>query len=109
MIKAQIRASIETAVTRANAGEADPGPAAARPRGLHLLALAALDEPELAGVLVHIHTGHTSLTAPLNHGLVEDLEAGLAAGRFDVATVEAGVLFVLGVTQLALIRIVQDP
>ena len=54
-------------------------------------------------------THGTSLTAPLNHGLVEDLETGLAAGRFDVATVESGVLFVLGVTQLALIRIVQDP
>ncbi len=60
-------------------------------------------------MLVHIHLGHTSLTAPLNHGLVEDLETGLATGRFDVATVESGVLFVLGVTQLALVRIVQEP
>lgn len=31
----------------------------------------------------------TSLTAPLNRGLVEDVEAGLARGRFAVATVEA--------------------
>ena len=60
-------------------------------------------------MLVRIHSGHTSLSAPLNKGLVEDIENGLAAGRFTVATVEAGVLFVLGVTQLALVRVVQEP
>jgi AcrR family transcriptional regulator len=106
-IKAQIRTSIESAVTRANAGVDDPARRLARAVCTYLRF--ALDEPEQAGVLVHIHTGHTSLTAPLNRGLVEDLETGLAAGRFDVATVESGVLYVLGVTQLALVRIVQEP
>jgi AcrR family transcriptional regulator len=106
-ITAQIRASIESAVTRANAGVEDPARRLARAVCTYLRY--ALDEPEQAGVLVHIHSGHTSLTAPLNHGLVDDLETGLAAGRFDVATVESGVLYVLGVTQLALVRIVQAP
>jgi len=106
-ITAQIRASIESAVARANAGVDDPARRMARAVCTYLRY--ALDEPEPAGVLVHIHTGHTSLTAPLNRGLVEDLETGLATGRFDVATVESGVLYVLGVTQLALVRIVQEP
>jgi len=106
-IAAQIRASIESAVARANAGVDDPARRMARAVCTYLRY--ALDEPEQAGVLVHIHTGHTSLTAPLNRGLVEDLETGLATGRFDVATVESGVLYVLGVTQLALVRIVQEP
>ena len=106
-ITAQIRASIETAVTRSNAGVTDPARRMAR--AICTYWRYALDEPEHAGVLVHIHTGHTSLTAPLNHGLVEDLETGLASGRFDIATVESGFLFVLGVTQLALVRIVQEP
>ncbi len=106
-IKAQIRASIESAVTQANAGVEDPARRLAR--AVCTYWRYALDEPEQAGVLVHIHTGHTSLTAPLNRGLVEDLETGLAIGRFDVATVESGVLYVLGVTQLALVRIVQQP
>jgi RNA 3'-terminal phosphate cyclase len=44
----------------------------------------------------------------LNRGLVEDLETGLAIGRFEVATVESSALYVLGVTQLALVRIVQE-
>ncbi len=41
----------------------------------------------------------TSLSAPLNHGLVADIERGLSVGRFAVATVEAGILYALGVTQ----------
>jgi len=106
-ITAQIRASIESAVARANAGVDDPARRLARAVCTYLRH--ALDEPEQAGVLVHIHSGHTSLTAPLNRGLVEDLEMGLAAGRFGVATVESGLLYVLGVTQLALVRIVQEP
>jgi len=106
-IAAQIRASVESAVARANAGVDDPARRLAR--AVCIYWRYALDEPEPAGVLVHIHTGHTSLTAPLNRGLVEDLETGLANGRFGVATVESGVLYVLGVTQLALVRIVQAP
>jgi len=106
-IAAQIRASIESAVARANADVEDPARRMARAICTYLRH--ALDEPEPAGVLVHIHTGHRSLTAPLNRGLVEDIETGLASGRFDIATVESGVLYVLGVTQLALVRIVQEP
>ena len=106
-ISAQIRANIESAVTRANAGVDDPARRLAR--AVCTYWRYALDEPEQAGVLVHVHTGHTSLTAPLNRGLVEDLETGLASGRFDIATVESGVLYVQGVTQLALVRIVQEP
>ena len=106
-ITAEIRASVETAVTRANAGVEDPARRMARAVCVYLRF--ALDGPEAAGVLVHVHSGHTSLSAPLNRGLVDDIEKGLAAGRFTVPTVEAGVLFVFGVTQLALVRVVQEP
>ncbi len=106
-ITAEIRASVETAVTRANAGVEDPARRMARAVCVYLRF--ALDGPEAAGVLVHMHSGHTSLSAPLNRGLVDDIEKGLAAGRFTVPTVEAGVLFVFGVTQLALVRVVQEP
>jgi AcrR family transcriptional regulator len=94
------------ALARAIAGVEDPARRLARAVCTYLRF--ALDEPEPAGVLVHIHSGHTSLTTPLNRGLVEDIETGLASGRFEVATVESGVLYVLGVTQLALVRIVQE-
>ncbi|WGM40669.1 TetR/AcrR family transcriptional regulator [Caulobacter sp. NIBR1757] len=106
-ISSEIRASVETAVTLANEGVSDPARRMARAVCGYLRF--GLDQAESAGVLVRIHSGHTSLSAPLNKGLVEDIENGLAAGRFTVATVEAGLLFVMGVTQLALVRVVQEP
>lgn len=106
-ISGEIRAQIETAITHANAGVEDPARRLARAVCAYLRF--ALDRAESAGALVRIHSGHTSLSAPLNRGLVEDIESGLATGRFSVPTVEAGVLYVLGVTQLALVRVVQEP
>ena len=106
-ISAQIRGYVEAAVTLANTGVEDPARRMARAICTYLRF--ALDAPEPAGVLVRIHSGHTSLNAPLNRGLVHDIETGLACGRFTVATVEAGVLYVMGVTQLALVRVVQEP
>jgi hypothetical protein len=60
-------------------------------------------------VLARVQGGITSLTAPLNRGLVDDIAKGLAAARFSVATLEAGVLYVLGVTQIALVRVLAEP
>lgn len=103
----EIRAGVERAVGRANAGVEDPARRVAR--AICVYVRYAVDEPERAGVLVRVHSGHTSTTAPLNRGLVEDIAAGLAAGRFAVATMESGVLYVLGVAQIALIRTVLEP
>jgi AcrR family transcriptional regulator len=106
-ISADGRARIERAVAHSNAGIEDPARRLVRAVCTYLRC--ALDDPEGAGVLVRIHSGHTSLTAPLNRGLVADIASGLAAGRFQVATAESGVLYVLGVTQIALVRVVQEP
>jgi len=106
-ISSEIRGHVEAAIGRANAEVTDPARRLARAVCSYLRF--ALDGAESAGVLVRIHSGHTSLNAPLNRGLVEDIETGLASGRFAVATVEAGVLYVMGVTQLALVRVVQEP
>ena len=106
-ISAEIRAGVELAIDRANANIEDPARRLARACCTYLRF--ALDEPERAGFLVRVHSGHTSLDAPLNRGLVDDVSRGLAVGRFRVATLEAGVLYVLGVTQMTLIRIVREP
>lgn len=106
-VTAEIRAEVERAVTRANDGVADPARRMARAVCTYLRY--AVDEPERAGVLVRIHSGHTSTSTPLNQGLVDDVAEGLAQGRFMVATTESGVLYVLGVAQLALIRVTQEP
>lgn len=105
-IAGQVRATIEAAVDKANGGVDDPARRLVRAVCVYLRF--ALDEPETARLLVRIHAGHTSLSAPLNRGLVDDIERGLAAGRFTVMSVEAGVLFVMGVTQLTLVRLVQE-
>jgi AcrR family transcriptional regulator len=106
-ISAEIRAGVERAIASANAEVEDPARRVARACCTYLRF--ALDEPERAGFLVRVHSGHTSLDAPLNRGLIDDISGGLGAGRFRVATLESGVLYVLGVTQMALTRIVQEP
>lgn len=106
-ISAEIRRTVEGAVGRANAEVADPARRLARAVCAYLRY--ALDEPEPAGVLVRIHSGFTSLGAPLNRGLVDDLSAGLASGRFALSTLESGALYVLGVAQIALVRVTQEP
>lgn len=106
-VSAEIRRSVEGAIRRANAEESDPARRVARAVCCYLRY--AIDEPEPAAVLVRIHGGHTSLDAPLNRGLVDDMEGGLASGRFAVPTVEAGALYLLGVCQMALARLVQEP
>lgn len=106
-VTAEIRSEVEHAVTRANADIEDPARRMARAVCVYLRY--AVDDPERAGVLVRIHSGHTSVATPLNKGLVDDVAHGLAQGRFKVTTLESGVLFVLGVAQLALIRVTQEP
>jgi len=105
-ITSEIRAGVEAAVDQANAGIDDPALRVARAVCVYLRY--ALDEPERAGVLVRVQSGHTSLRAPLNRGLVDDITQGLGSRRFNVPDVEAGVIFVLGVSQAALTRVTES-
>jgi AcrR family transcriptional regulator len=106
-ISDEIRVRIEHAVDQANTGVEDPARRVARAVCTYFRF--ALDEPERAGVLVRVHSGPTSLTAPLNQGLVSDLSKGLAEGRFAIATLEAAALFVMGSSLLVLVRLVRAP
>lgn len=99
-IAADIRTGLNGAIEQANAGQADPARRIARAICISLRY--ALDEPEAARVLSRINAGQTPVEAVVNRGLVDDLEAGLVSGRLRVATVEAGVLYVLGIAQAAL-------
>jgi AcrR family transcriptional regulator len=106
-VSSEIRASVEHAVGLANAGIDDPARRVARAMCVYLRC--AVNDPERARILARIQGDVTSLAAPLNRGLVEDVAQGLSAARFSVATLEAGVLCVLGVTQIALVRLLQEP
>lgn len=103
----EIREALEARVGEVNAGVDDPARRVAR--AVCVYQRYALDEPQNARVLVRVHSGFASLSSPLNQGGVEDITAGLASGRFTIATTEAGLLFVMGVTQTAMARTSRDP
>lgn len=106
-ISAEIRASVESAIDLANAHVEDPAMRVARAVSTYFRF--ALDDAESAGFLIRVYSAHTSLSAPLNSGVVGDVSRGLREGRFAIPTVEAGMLCVLGVTTLALVRMVSEP
>ena len=103
----EIRAALEARVGVVNAGVDDPARRVAR--AVCVYQRYALDEPQKARVLIRVQSGFASLSSPLNQGAIEDITAGLAAGRFSIATTEAGLLFVMGVSQTAMARTCRDP
>ena len=106
-VMGEIRAEIEAKVDAVNAGVEDPARRVAR--AVCVYQRYALDEPLRSRVLIRIHSGFASLNSPLNRGGVDDMTAGLASGRFSIATTEAGLLFVMGVSQTAMARTSRDP
>lgn len=106
-LSAEIRIGIEAAVARTNAAETDPGRRMIRAVCTYLRY--AIDEPERTRLFVRIHSGHTSFDSPLNRGLQHDIAQGVAAGRFVLPSQEAGVLFVLGLAQIAMARLAAEP
>lgn len=106
-VTADIRSGLERAVAKANEGISDP--AHRTVRGLCVYLAFAAQQPERAGALMRIQGGHTAMDAPLNQGLVKDIAAGQASGRFVLPSVEAGVLLVMGSGQIALARLQESP
>lgn len=105
-VAAEIRARIERAVDCANASVEDPARRIARAVCTYFRFV--LDEPERAGFLVRVYSGHTVFAAQLNRNLVDDLSDGLEVGRIAIPTLEAGALYVLGIVQVTLARLVQE-
>ena len=103
----EVRQSLEGAVQAANDGVEDPARRIAR--AVCVYQRFALEDPERARVLLRIQAGAAELEGPRNRGLVEDLTAGIAAGRLQVATLEAAMLFVIGASQSALMRNTRNP
>ena len=88
-VTAEIRSGLERAVATANEGITDP--AHRTVRGFCVYLAFAAQQPERAGALMRIQGGHTAMDAPLNQGLVKDIAAGQASGRFVLPSFEAGV------------------
>lgn len=106
-IARHLRAEIEAAVGELNRGIDDPARRVARAVSLFVRYAAAA--PRRASALMRVSSHLAQTDAPLNRGVLDDVSAGLARGRFDLPSPEPGVLAVLGVAQIALARVVGEP
>ncbi|WP_430420582.1 TetR/AcrR family transcriptional regulator [Phenylobacterium sp.] len=103
----QVRAQVEARVGEVNAGVEDPARRMAR--AICVYQRYALDAPRDARVLIRVHSGLASPGSPLNRGVFDDISAGLATGRFTIATTEAALVFAMGASQAAMARTSADP
>ncbi len=105
-IAAEIRADIEARVGAANHGVADP---LERLVGGMLVGVEfALSEHKRASAMLRGHEWATARRHPLNRGIIDDLDACVAAGLLRPEAVTAGLVYWLGVCQLALINILEE-
>lgn len=106
-IIALTRADAELLIAKANLDIADPAQRTAR--ALCVYARVAVEDPERGRLIARLVTQELSPESPVNQGAVQDVAAGLAEGRFAIPTVEAGVLYILGIAQVLVARVLLEP
>ena len=100
-----VRGDAEARVELANAGVTDPAERVAR--ALAVFTRFALECPARARVMTRLAPHATDVEAPLNRGLRSDVTTGIRAKRFAANRDTAG-LFVMGVVQIAIARMVDE-
>lgn len=105
-ITEEVRQELEERIAAANAGLADP--LARIAGGLRVGAAFALAQPKRTVVLLRSHASTTLRSHPLNRGLVEDMEAALAAGLVREEARAGGVLYWLGLCQILLANLIEE-
>ena len=103
-IAADIRATLESEVARVNAGIEDPARRVVR--GVGSFVRFALADAQAARILMRGHGGAAAADHPLNAGVRSDIARGLAEGRLSAPTLNAGVLYVVGLCQVLLAGVV---
>ena len=68
----------------------------------------ALSERKRASAMLRGHEWATARRHPLNRGIIEDLDACVAAGLLRPEASAAGLVYWLGVCQLAMINILEE-
>lgn len=101
------RYRIESAIGLANRDALDPAVRIAR--GVCIYARFAAEEPAEAGALAKVLIVDLLTDEASNEGLVADMGLALQQGRFTVATVEIGVLCVIGQTHALMSRLLRTP
>jgi AcrR family transcriptional regulator len=105
-VAAHVREAIEARIFGANVTVSDPAERMIRAMCVNLNF--ALTHPDHAAIMAKSHAPATRASHALNRGLKQDLETGLASGRFYAATADSAALFVLGVNYITLLRLVSE-
>jgi len=103
-IVSEIRSGIEGRVTAVNAGIEDPPARIAR--AICVYVVSASDDPAEGQILLR-NDLRSSSSMPLNDGLEADLAAGLHSGRLVIPSIDAGLLYVIGVAHSLLLAAVR--
>lgn len=106
-IAAAIRGEVEALVDATNRDIADPAIRMARAFAVYVRY--AHEQPQRARAMLRLLAGATLPGMPLNRGVRSDLEAGLAAGRFSGLPLQAALLLVMGIVQIGLIHVLENP
>ena len=98
-IVTEIRSTVEERIATINAGIEDP--AVRLTRAICVYVASVVESPAEGAILLH-NDPRRSASEALNDGLRHDLAAGLRSGRLALPTVQAGLLFVMGVAHILL-------
>ncbi len=105
-IAEEVRRDLEDRITAANAAVADPLSRIAG--GMCEGAAFALAEPKRMIVLLRSNASSTLRSHPLNRGLLDDMDAALAAGLVRGEARDSGVLYWLGLVQVLLANLIEE-
>jgi AcrR family transcriptional regulator len=105
-IAAKIRAEVEAKIAEANAGVTDP--AARVAGGVSSFVAFALADPRSAKIMLRGHDRALGADHPLNAGVRADVALGVSSGRFRPLSLQAGVLYVVGVCQMLLAAVIME-
>lgn len=104
-IAGAVRAEAEAEVDAANAGVVEPARRMARAQAVFVRF--AVRNPERARAMMRLFAGATLPDAPMNRGLLADIQAGLADGSFRDLTLETGLLMAMGMGTIAVTRVLE--
>ncbi len=105
-VSAVIRADMEALVTASNRNVTDPAYRMVRGICLHLQL--AVSEPRRAIIMLRGAEWSSTTRNPLNEGIRNDIAEGVASGRFERRSKDAGVIQVLGAAFFTMLQIVEQ-
>lgn len=103
-VATEVRLEVEAEVARANAGVSDP--VARIAGGMAVAARFAIEQPRRTMVLLRSQMPSTSQSHPLNRGLLDDIDAGLAQNLLRSEARLTGVPYWLGLCQVLMMYLI---